>query len=145
MKKFFLSKTFEKLFLVRQIKSRTGKLHFRRWRLLQTPVFALYVHQIFLSDEDKHCHNHPWNFASFILAGGYTEENPSGNRKTFNRFDLNIKRAAEYHKLTLARPTTSLVFTYGRAQAWGYCVDGKFVDNNTYRLFKNKISRFLNK
>ncbi len=41
-------------FLVKEIKSKAGELHFRRWRLLQLPFFAIYIHGIYKSDEDLH-------------------------------------------------------------------------------------------
>ena len=40
--------------MVREIVSREGNVHFRRYRLLWTPRGAVYVHHILVSDQDKH-------------------------------------------------------------------------------------------
>ena len=61
------------LFLVKEIKSKAGELHFRRWRFLETPWFGIYLHYIAKADEDKHPHDHPWSFVGIILWGGYEE------------------------------------------------------------------------
>ena len=48
--------------------------YLRRWRVIQTPLFALYLHHILLPDGDRDLHDHPYPFASLTLKGGYTEE-----------------------------------------------------------------------
>lgn len=68
-----LSKLINSLLLVKEIKSKQGEVHFRRYRLLQTPWFAIYIHHILISDQDKDMHDHPWNFTSVILEGAYRE------------------------------------------------------------------------
>ena len=65
-----------KLFLTREIISRTGVVHFRRYRLLKTPIMRLYLHQILESDKDGDLHCHPWSFVSLILKGHYVERRP---------------------------------------------------------------------
>lgn len=127
-----------KWFLVREIRSKAGVLHFRRWRLVQTSIFAIYIHQIFKSDEDAHLHSHPWDFVSFILAGGYYEENQGGSSMVFLPGLWNAKMAHQYHRVTLLKPTMSLVFALGPRKPWGYYVDGNHVDNVTYRKMKNE-------
>jgi hypothetical protein len=67
--------------LIKEIKSKDGKLHFRRWSLLDTPWFKIYIHGIYGPDEDLHLHNHPWDFKSFILSGSYIEQTQFGNNK----------------------------------------------------------------
>src|SRR5271157_1654536 len=62
-----------KLFLIKEIISQKGQVHFRRYRLLSTPWFNVYLHQILKSDEDRHFHDHPWSFFSFLLKGSYRE------------------------------------------------------------------------
>lgn len=69
----WLIKIIRFLFLVKEIKSRYGHVHFRRYRLLSTPWFSIYIHHILKSDEDKDPHDHPFNFSSLILSGAYQE------------------------------------------------------------------------
>src|SRR5487761_2675657 len=60
--------------LVKEIVSKEGVVHFRRYRLLTTPWFNVYVHNILASDEDNDPHDHPWGFAALMLWGSYLEE-----------------------------------------------------------------------
>jgi len=64
----------QKLFpLVLEIKSKTGILHFKRWRIFSCSKFNIFLHEISEADKDLHLHNHPWNFRSIILWGCYVE------------------------------------------------------------------------
>jgi hypothetical protein len=127
---------FKKLFLSREIKSREGVLHFRRWRLFWTPIFAIYIHQIFESDKDKHLHSHPWNFISFILSGGYVEINSSDKTQVYTPGNMVVNDRHTHHRILLIEPTTSLVFTFGTPKMWGYMVGDEFVPNDRYRQRK---------
>ena len=54
-------------------------LYLRRYYLWRSKWIGmnfgdLYLHQIVRSDDDPDPHDHPWNFRSFILSGGYTDE-----------------------------------------------------------------------
>lgn len=44
--------------------------------LLKTPWFTLRFHRILRSDEGRDFHDHPWEFSSLILSGGYVEHRP---------------------------------------------------------------------
>lgn len=140
----------DRLFLVKTIKSREGVLHFRRWRLLSTPWFSVFVHNISRSDEDLHPHNHPFSFCSFILKGGYTESvswwdsyfdsYPMGRTETHKAGSVVYHDTYDYHKIKLTdgKPAWTLVFTGPRTKKqWGYLVDRKHVDHVTYRQRKH--------
>lgn len=124
--------------LVLQIKSRSGFVHFKRWQILKTPWFALYFHAIYKEDLDLYLHDHPWNFASFILKGSYTEqlENKEIKRK---RFSFCARKAEIFHKIKkLHSPVVYTIFLTGkRKRVWGYDVNGEWIDHVTYR--KKKI------
>ena len=129
------------LFLVKEIKSKDGVLHFRRWNLFSCPWFSIHIHKIYKSDED-HPHSHPWNFISIILAGGYFEDLTimpcQVTRKVTRRFcSFAFRRFGDYHKITLIKPTTTLVFTGKRLdENWGYYVDGNRIRHVEYRQAK---------
>jgi hypothetical protein len=133
-------KLFRKIFLTKEILSQQGELHFRRWRIFETPTLSLYYHQIFRSDEDRHCHSHPWNFASLILSGGYHEYDQTDNLgyKEFLPGSLNYHQAEDFHHLSLLEPTTTLVLTFGTRREWGYYVDGKMIPHQEYRHLKRQ-------
>lgn len=134
--------------LTKEISSKTGELHFKRWAILETKWFNIYLHKIYKSDEDKHPHNHPWNFWSLILWGSYKEE-----LWTYDGFDyihtltrtveqrkwlsLAKRETYQYHKITLTKPVLTLVITGKRRKEWGYLKDNKFCDNEEYRRQKN--------
>lgn len=105
--------------------------YLRRFRIVQTPWFGVYLHHIYLPDDDRAPHDHPWGFATMILRGGYTElvhhrpevgrplPNPSiltWTRGSFHRFP---RRAA--HRITSILPgTISLVFVGRKTRDWGF-------------------------
>jgi len=126
-----------KLFLTREIKSQEGALHFQRWRLLQTPWFAIYIHRIYRHDEDVHCHDHPWSFVSIILGGGYDVTYPGWLGWT-SPFIVSVNKSTKFHQITRLHkvPTTTLVFTGPRNREWGYDVDGEWVHHKEYRSRK---------
>ncbi|TXI88520.1 MAG: hypothetical protein E6Q36_05370 [Chryseobacterium sp.] len=124
--------------LVKEIKSKDGVLHFRRWQLLKTPWFVINVHGIYHKDEDQHLHNHPWNFLSIVLWGSYVEQLQGSvfNLRTF--LDTAYRKAETYHKIyTLcSKSVYTLNFMSAKTKEWGYNVDGKFVGHQEYRKIK---------
>ena len=60
---------------VLEIKSSAGELHFRRWKILSTKWFNIYLHKLYKSDKDLYLHDHPWNYVSWILQGSLLEKN----------------------------------------------------------------------
>ena len=140
-----LSKFFRKLFLVKEIKSKEGVVHFRRYRLFQSPIFAIYIHNIMKSDEDRHKHDHPWNFVSIILEGAYEEEftqppyHFTETHKVYMSGDFVHHPAEDAHKLTLISDNViTLVFAYGKRRVWGYQTEKGWIDFKTYRQAKNE-------
>ena len=132
---------------VMEIRSRAGVLHFKRWAIIECKWFNIYIHYIGHSDMDKHPHNHPWEFTTFILKGGYVSKNyfpfplitNSVIKYTQECLPLDrVKGSIDiYHKIRLIRPTYTLVFTGPRINNdWGYLVDGKHIDAEEYRRRK---------
>lgn len=112
-------------------------LYLRRWYLLKTPFFGIYLHAIYREDHDRNLHDHPWSFISFILSGGYIEEriDAIGDPIRINfvaRF--NRLRHGEYHRILKLDivPTYSLVFVGRRRSSWGFVEDGAWIDHRTY-------------
>lgn len=141
-----LSRLIKKLFLVKEIVSKRGDVHFRRYRLLQLPWFAIYIHQICRSDEDTEMHDHPWDFASVILEGSYREAArfpPHYETVRYQQFysgDVIEHKAEDVHKITLvSKEVWTLVFTSGRDRYWGYrFADGSWIGHKEYRQLKNE-------
>jgi hypothetical protein len=131
--------------LVKEIVSKEGKVHFRRWRILETPWFAIYVHNILRSDEDKDPHNHPWIwFCSFVLCGGYIERYRKQNE--FYYYSINtpgkliFRTSDQYHQLELfcGKPAWTIVITGPRMKTeWGYLTSNGTVTHKFYRKLKH--------
>jgi hypothetical protein len=136
------------LFLVKEIKSRAGVLHFQRFRLLQTQWFALYVHRISASDEDKDAHDHPWDFITLILKGAYEEtwyKSPHWALPMTRRVKSGgyiRHHHSDAHKLKLLTPVVwTLVLTTGHDYSWGYQTREGWVAHDVYRVRKHAPSK----
>jgi len=122
----------------------TGELYLRRWRIVQTPWFAVYLHKIATPDKDRDLHDHPWSFLSLILRGGYDEERLVYDNgldgdmcsKMFRRgwLSLGWRRATDAHRITRLHrtPTWTLVLTGPRRRSWGFYTDAGYRDWKTY-------------
>lgn len=124
---------------VKEIRSKTGELHFQRYAIIETEWFALYVHRIHKEDQDKHLHSHPWNFLSMVLYGGYHELREDGRYKPKKPGTISWMSRNGFHKIAhIDRgPVTTLFFTFGPHQPWYYLVNGAEVESVEYRNLKN--------
>ena len=52
---------------------KNDKPYLDRLRVVQTPLFSIYLHRIHTPDVDEFPHDHPWWFASLVLSGAYVE------------------------------------------------------------------------
>lgn len=68
-----LAKVFKHRDIVKPIAGRPT-LYLRRFYLARTRWGSVFLHYIAMSDDDRYCHDHPWDFWTFILKGGYNEE-----------------------------------------------------------------------
>lgn len=125
-------------------------IYMRRW-FFWCPWFGIRVHQILRSDADRHLHDHPWDFASLLLTGGYTEivlrddVGPDTAQKlaamgdvrlmaqrTWGRWSLVRHKAEDLHRLLLARPIWTLVFTGPKRKSWGFLTEDGMVPWHEY-------------
>jgi hypothetical protein len=97
-----------------------------RWRLIQTPWFGIYLHRFDGPDPRPTLHDHPWNFLSVVLRGGYIERRLDPMTRDVNechriRF-VNRLRTHDAHAITrlLRVPTWTLMFVGVRRRTWGY-------------------------
>jgi hypothetical protein len=49
-------------------------VYLRRHYLIKTKWFNIFIHEFFRSDDDPDPHDHPFDFLTFVLKGGYTDE-----------------------------------------------------------------------
>jgi hypothetical protein len=104
--------------------------------------FNIYIHKFLKGDPDD-VHDHPWSYATFILAGGYYEWVP-----VFNTLGEKIKeirywrgpghfrvcRPDSYHRVELKPGVTAwTLFMPGpHKRQWGFLVDNKWIHNDNY-------------
>lgn len=105
----------------------TNRLYIRRWRIIQTPLFGVFLHKIMLPDADRDLHDHPWNFRSIILLGGYGEIRWRDHRvqqKYWKRWSVHKVVTTDRHRITnLFRvPTWTLILVGRRSRDWGFWV-----------------------
>lgn len=153
------------------ITDKTGQLYMRRWWLV--PGFALAphpkhgwldvkpwwpfrwrIHQIVMPDSDRHYHNHPSGYRTFILKGWYRELSPNPNYRfasaqvfgetqhgqitVYRAGDTGKKDANHWHLIEdLSNVGEDGVWTLfclsnKDKQEWGFLVDGKTVHWKDY-------------
>lgn len=93
-----------------------------RWRIVQTPWFAVMIHRFDGPDPRPTLHDHPWPFLSIVLRGGYVERTLTGARCVRH---LNHKAATGLHSIRslLRTPTWTLMLCGKRCRVWGYLDD----------------------
>ena len=124
---------------VREIKSKEGVVHFRRYQILKFgKLGGIYLHYFTQPDKDMFEHDHPWNFSTMILKGAYLEQ--YGGKHRIRRF-LSYKRykAEDSHKivdLIDGKPCWTLAFVGKRRRIWGYNTHKGWMDHKEYRSKK---------
>lgn len=112
-----------------EIPCKDGTQYLVRLRIVQTPLFGIYLHDIHEDDGDRDPHNHPWSFLSLVLRGHYTERyygDPLGHRqdyalKTHRRFSIHRMGRAAAHRIVDAAPgLKTLIITGPRKATWGF-------------------------
>ncbi len=128
------------VFKTREIHKPEG-LYLRRFYLsprVRWLPFQIFLHHILL-DDDRHLHDHPWDFVSVILRGGYREDYvcrgtslPTCTEHCKERLMRNamagsilVNRAEHTHRVEIIKPVWSLVIARRPRRKWGFWTDGK--------------------
>lgn len=146
----FLHNLFEKLDRVRVIKDRdTKEPYLIRYYLFlkdrKNFPFNITLHKILKSD-DPILHDHPWDFSTIILKGGYYEVTPKYNNDgelegTYTKWkgpgSIIRHKATDLHYLLLIdeAPCTTLFFMGAQKRDWG------FFSKNKWTLWSEFIKR----
>lgn len=105
-----------------------GREFLKRWRLVQTPLFSIFLHRMQVPDPGVDLHDHPWSFVSFVLRGGYIERVADTRRpweerhRHRGRWSFGGIRLDQIHSIdALDRtPTWTLVVTGPTRRRWGF-------------------------
>lgn len=95
--------------------------------------FSVRLHRIHREDTDRHPHDHPWDFRSFILSGGYVEVRR--DRALLRVAGMSyLLRRGEYHRISqVCDGGATTLFVTGRRQCeWGFWVNGGKVNSDVY-------------
>lgn len=94
--------------------------------------FNLFYHKILVSDEPVY-HDHPWNYSTLVIKGGYYEHTPEG---TFWRGPGSFRsaKAESLHWLELKKdtPCHTLFFHGPRKRTWGFMTNDGWIDYQSY-------------
>jgi hypothetical protein len=113
----------------------------KRWRF----PLSIRVHHIWLPDQDRHLHDHPWHARTIILRGDYTEQRRrivQGGRldKIIDTLylrepgDTATLKFGEFHRITdVSHDGVWTLFITGKYRGtWGFNVDGVKVQWRKY-------------
>jgi hypothetical protein len=98
-----------------------------RWVIELWDGRSLRLHHIKQSDKARSLHDHPWEYWSFLLTGGYTEHTAMGSTY-LPRFSLVRRYAEQTHRLELTDgPVWTLVWTGPKRKPWGFIVENNWI------------------
>lgn len=129
--------------------------YMNRWWLFNaypTPAWfplSVRVHQIKRADNDRHLHDHPWDFRTIVLMGWYDEMRPYGDPNAKLRFsgfeavecrkrrvgDTYLLRFGEFHKIVGVSPevgAVTLFITWRKRGTWGFKVGDRKIPWREY-------------
>jgi hypothetical protein len=113
----------------------------RRW-VFVCPWFSARIHNILRSDHDRALHDHPFNYRTIILAGGYWEHLEDGSRTWYGPGSIRWAKATTLHRLELpeGKDAWSLFFMGQRQREWGFQTTGPWVHWKEYLQKQNEQS-----
>lgn len=117
-----------------------NKVHFKRFYLVKTKWFSVFLHKFTHPDLDRDPHDHPWSFLSIILWGGYTEAVYT-NMGAYTVAELKTRKWFSFkhwwtpHQvLEVKNPTWTLVFAGKNRGTWGFHTKDGWVPEPEYKL-----------
>jgi hypothetical protein len=107
-----------------------GELYLRKLYLVRTPLFQVALNWFNSPDPDRAPHDHPRDFVSILLRGGYIEERyrvvgrsplQTGTTKRTRILGVAFRRAESLHRISAVKPNTTTLVLWGRQRrAWGF-------------------------
>lgn len=143
-----------------------GVLYLKRWRLISTKWFGIYLHRFYRPDDDRDLHSHPWSWcASLLLSGWYIEQvgkigkgklqkqgdywhikrTLERNERLYTAGSLRFFRGDKYHAVSEIKPAgTWTLFAHGPlVREWGFFDEqlGQHVSWKHYLVNKGLLTR----
>jgi hypothetical protein len=116
-----------------------GRLYLRRWFIIKSNRFNIYLHNFHSSDEDRALHDHPWWSIGMILKGQYLEHMPQNHTMWVyqknrdekvvvrHKFEPVYRAPHHIHRIELIdnKPVWTLFITGPKRRKWGFwCPQG---------------------
>lgn len=132
-----IERILNRLFKRREIPNCEGSVYLKRWLVIRTEPFAIFLHKFERSDEDRALHDHPWPFITFILWRGYIEHYwARGKQRLDFRGPLTIhyRPATHMHRVELVedKPAWTIVIRFRKKRDWGFWENGKWIQWNKW-------------
>jgi hypothetical protein len=108
-----------------------GCTYLIRW-VIDFWFFSIRLHHWVGSDDQRHMHDHPWWFWTFVFRGGYVERTEHGNIM-LRAPTLAFRKAEHKHTVRVTKSGSwSLLLCGPEKRAWGFWVDGRFRKRSKY-------------
>lgn len=109
--------------------------YMRRW-VLRTPWFMLRVHHILRGDNERHFHDHPMDFVSLILRGGYVEFTPNNPPRICRPGAIVSHKAEDLHFLKLrGQSAWTFLITGQYRREWGFQTEDGWIPADAYDAY----------
>jgi hypothetical protein len=132
----------DKLFQFRVIINCQKDPYLKRWYVIRTEPFGLFIHKFIRSDEDRALHDHPWNFIIIPIWRGYIEhsqkkfvtvwrheaEHMAQIKRRVWPLMISIRPAEYQHRVELieGKPAWSIFLRFKKRREWGFWPSGIF-------------------
>lgn len=141
------------LFKFELINIPSGDNYVKRWILCGGKVGrGIYLHKFSKSDYERHLHDHPWPFVSFLLKGSYMQHTrkttelpwplPAGENQEHIRWINARLDPTAAHRISIDETrgkVWTLVFHGKRMREWGFLTERGWVSHREYHdLFHDR-------
>jgi hypothetical protein len=99
-----------------------GHRQLLRLRVIETPLFAVWVHRHLRPDPGRHLHDHPASFVTWIIKGGYRESRKAAKPLHHKRWSFRYMKAEWPHSILELDevPTITILLVGRRRRPWGF-------------------------
>jgi hypothetical protein len=104
-----------------------------RWRL-EAPYGSIRLHHWLGPDDDRAFHDHPWDFVTFVIKGGYKDFNDNAIE---HLKAPTVQHRSAFHKHTVVPDLGgcwTIVVTGPKIRHWGFWLNDKFIKANKWFL-----------
>jgi len=97
-----------------------GVRYMQRHYVARASGYSLRLHHLLVDDAGRDLHDHPWDYTTMLLTGGYREHTPDGVGE-YRAPCLLSRRAEQLHRLELLDgPMWTYVVTGPIRRRWGF-------------------------